>query len=114
VVSCRLSAVTMPARIAWWLRLRFDNAAANPASPYLADNRLPDEILGQLRRIDWQAGPRQRPDILFNMTHAMQFSNLVFECEGARPLVLYDLIKARMSALMTSACVVIMPWGKPG
>ena len=87
---------------------------ASCSQPHFADDRLPNKISRQLRRIDWQAGPRQRPDILFNVTHAMQFSKLVFECEGARPLVLYDLIKARMSALMTSACVVIMPWGKPG
>jgi hypothetical protein len=67
VVSCRLSPVTMPARIARGVRLRFDNAAANPASPHVADDRLPDEISGQLRHIDWQAGPRQQPDIVFNV-----------------------------------------------
>ena len=67
MVSCRLSAVTMPARVAWWVRFRFDNASADPASSYFADDRLPDKISGQLRRIDWQAGPRQRPDILFNV-----------------------------------------------
>ena len=67
MVSCRLSAVTMPTRIAWGVRLRFDNAAANPASPYFADDRLPDKVSGQRRRIDWQAGTRQRPDIVFNV-----------------------------------------------
>jgi len=45
----------------------FRRCGRNPASSYFADDRLPDEISGQLRRIDWQAGARQRPDIVFNV-----------------------------------------------
>jgi hypothetical protein len=41
----------MPARIAWWVSLGFDNAAANPVSPDAADNGLPDKVLGQHNRI---------------------------------------------------------------
>ena len=57
VVACRLSAIGMPARIAWGISLCLDNAAANPVSPHVADDRLPNKISGQLSRIDWQAGP---------------------------------------------------------
>jgi hypothetical protein len=57
VVPCRLSTESMPARIARGISLSFDNAPADPVSPYLADDGLPDKISGQLGSIDWQAGP---------------------------------------------------------
>jgi hypothetical protein len=56
VIACRLSAVSMPARIAWGVSFGFDDTADNSASSYIADDRLPNKISGQLRRIDWQAG----------------------------------------------------------
>jgi hypothetical protein len=46
----------MPARIAWGVSLCLDNAAANPGSPNIADNGLPDKEFGQLSRINWQPG----------------------------------------------------------
>ena len=75
-VPCRLSAVSMPARIAWGVCLRFHNAAANPASPHFADDRLSNKISGKLDRIDGQAGPCEQPDIVWHMTNAMRFTRI--------------------------------------
>jgi hypothetical protein len=36
------------------------------------------------------------------------------EVKNQAALTAAPLMNARMSALITSACVVIMPWGKPG
>jgi hypothetical protein len=74
VVACCLSAVSMPARIAWGISLRFDNAAADPVSPYLADDRLPDKISGQFTSIDWQTGPCEPPDIVHNVPPGIQLT----------------------------------------
>jgi len=97
VVSCRLSAVTMRARIAGGVRLRLDNATANPASPYFADDRLPDQISGQLRRIDGQAGPRQRPDIVFNVqSQTPLLECLFFSARGEPKFVGTDLADVKL------------------
>ena len=82
LVTSRSSAISMPTSIARWVSLCLDNTTANPVSPDLAHNGFPDEISGQLRRIAWQAGPRQPPDFASEMKRLLQWNTPIL---SARP-----------------------------
>jgi hypothetical protein len=61
---------------------RFDDSADNPASPHVPDDRLPNKVVGQLRRTAWEAGSEEPPDIVCDVTRALQFSNLLRRLHG--------------------------------
>ena len=56
-ISSRSSAIRMATPIARWVRLCLDDTAAKRVSTDFAHDGLPNQILGQLRRVGWQAGP---------------------------------------------------------
>src|ERR1700733_5392240 len=95
LISRRSPAVSIASRIARRVSLRLDNPSADPAPPGLPHNGLPDEIPRQLSRSNWQASPRQPPDLMTPVPESKMRRSLQMQPPHSLPLTATAAIPMR-------------------